>query len=89
MAVTRPKLEGNNILQSTVEFDNKELNMGLMFTNKALQIMTPIYKLMKTTTPLKSNTPQEGFFNSQRVGKIWAMKKGGNQQFPNQLLSRS
>lgn len=28
-------------------------------------------------------------FNSQRVGKIWAMKKGGNQQYPqtNALLS--
>lgn len=70
MAVTSPKLEGNNILQSTVEFDNKELNMGLMFTNKALQIMTPIYKLMKTTTPLKSNTPQEGLLTLKELERF-------------------
>lgn len=36
------------ILQSTVEFDNEELNMGLMFTNKALQITTPCYMLTRT-----------------------------------------
>lgn len=48
-----------NFTINSVEFDNEELNMGLMFTNKALQIMTPIYMLMKITTPLKSNILQE------------------------------
>lgn len=43
-----------NFTINSVEFDNEELNMGLMFTNKALQIMTPIYRLMKITTPLTS-----------------------------------
>lgn len=48
-----------NFTTNTVEFDNDKLNMSLMFTNKALQIMTPIYVLMKITTPQKSNIPQE------------------------------
>lgn len=59
MAITIPRLDGNKILQSTVELDNGELNMGLMFTNKALQIMTPIHMLIKTTTPLTSTIPPE------------------------------
>lgn len=50
---------GQKIVQSAVESDNEELNMGLMFTNKALQIMTPSYMLMKTTAPLTSAIPQE------------------------------
>lgn len=50
-----------NLTINSVESDNEELNMGSMFTNKALQIMTPIYMLMKITTPLKSNIPREWF----------------------------
>ncbi len=41
-----------NFTINSVEFDNEEFNTGLMFTNKALQIMTPIYMLMRITTPL-------------------------------------
>ena len=46
-----------NFTINSVEFNSGELNMGLTFTNKALQIMTPIYMLMKITPPLKSNIP--------------------------------
>lgn len=48
-----------NFTINSVELDNEELNMDLMFTNKALQIMTPIYMLMKITNPLKPNILQE------------------------------
>lgn len=47
-----------NFKVNLVEFNSVELNIGLTFTNKALQIMTPIYMLMKITPPLKSNIPQ-------------------------------
>lgn len=52
------------------EFDNKELNMGLMFTNKSLQIMTLIYMLMQITTPLKSNIPQEGLLTLKELKRL-------------------
>ena len=58
-----------NFTINSAESDNEELNMGFMFTNKALQIMTPIYILMKITTPLKSNIPQ-GFLTLKELKRL-------------------
>ena len=59
-----------NFTINPVEFDNKELNIGLMFTNKSLQIMTLIYMLMQITTPLKSNIPQEGLLTLKELKRL-------------------
>ena len=69
-----------NFTINSVEFNSGELNMGLTFTNKALQIMTPIYMLMKITPPLKSNIPQ-GFWTLKELKRRGAMKKEWNQQY--------
>lgn len=69
-----------NFTINSVEFNSGELNMGLTFTNKALQIMTPIYMLMKITPPLKSNIPQE-FWTLKELKRHGAMKKEWNQQY--------
>lgn len=40
---------------NSIKFDNEELNRGLMFTNKALQIMTPISHGYENHHPTKTS----------------------------------